>query len=378
MLYRINLRGIIVKKIIIVNNLLGYYGAENVLINLLKGLDKTKFEITLLTLNESDISCIKNFNIKYKFIFSKKSNILSRLTNKIKLVLGYDFLSKVYCRNFDVGISFKMGECAKLVGKSNSKEKYCWIHSNVSEIDEEYSYGFKNKEEEINLLKNFDSLIAVSESCKNSFVKKYGELFNVRVIYNPVNIDVIQSKAKEQLSKSEEDLFSQNFIIGTVARLDEKQKRISWLIKLSNYLDKAGINHKMVIIGGGNDESEYRSMIEKLKANNVILLGFKDNPYKYLKQFDLFICSSFWESYSIVVNEAISLGVPTISTKCGGPEEVLEHGKYGVLCDNNFEELKETVVKYLTKTSNFKLNKYDASKSITDFINNVENMITEK
>ena len=71
----------------------------------------------------------------------------------------------------------------------------------------------------------------------------------------------------------------------------------------------------------------------------IIVGGFKKNPYKYLKKADCFVCSSRSEGFSLVIAEAMMLGIPVISTYCSGPNELLEEGKYGLLVDNNEEDL---------------------------------------
>ena len=322
------------KRVLIVNNLLGYHGAENVLKNFVNHLDKKKYDVTVLTLQESSRELLDN-DVKYKFIFKKGNSILDKIGNKIKLILGYEKLAHSYCKGYDIAIAFKMGESAKLVGYSSCEKKYCWIHSNVSALDEEYSYSFGSLEEEKSFLKRFDAMVAVSEFCKKSFMKKYGETIPVSVILNPVDVEDIKKKSKEKFS-DQEDMFmgGDEPVIGTVARMDEDQKKISRLINISFRLKKEGIGHKLVLIGDGPDYRNYQDEILKKNGNQIYLCGFQKNPYKYLAKFDLFICSSRWESYSIVVNEALVLGIPVISTRCGGPEEVLEQGRWGELTEN--------------------------------------------
>ena len=49
---------------------------------------------------------------------------------------------------------------------------------------------------------------------------------------------------------------------------------------------------------------------------NVQLLGFKENPYPYIKEADLFVCASIHESYCLVVAESLVVGTPVVSTMC--------------------------------------------------------------
>ena len=63
------------------------------------------------------------------------------------------------------------------------------------------------------------------------------------------------------------------------------------------------------------------------------------NPYCFMKQADLYICSSWREGFSISVAEAMCCGLPVISTNCTGPTEILDNGKYGILINYDEDEM---------------------------------------
>lgn len=315
--------------------------------------------------------------MKYKFIFKKGNDILSKIENKIKLTLDYEKLARIYCKGYDIAIAFKMGESAKLVGYSSCEKKYCWIHSNVSDLDEKYSYSFESLEEEKSFLSKFDSMVAVSESCKKSFVERYGKKLPVHVILNPVDANEIKEKAKENIQDNGDTFAGQEPIIGTIARMEEDQKKISRLINISFRLKSEGIGHKLVLIGNGPDYKKYQDEIQKKNGTQIYLCGFQKNPYKYLVRFNLFVCSSRWESYSIVVNEALVLGIPVISTKCGGPEEVLQQGKWGELTENNEEALYESIKSFLLNKNQKLLYGYDAEISMRSFMQGVKELLEQ-
>lgn len=145
------------------------------------------------------------------------------------------------------------------------------------------------------------------------------------------------------------------------------------LLEAGKRLTCEGIKHRMLIIGDGVDFQKYCGMILDEQLDNIIMLGFQKNPYKYVKQLSLFICSSVWESYSMVVNEALALGIPVISTKCGGPEEVLQYGKYGVLTENNEASLYEAVKLFLCNGMQ-NAERYDPTHSMTSFMCSIDDL----
>ncbi|WP_277622043.1 glycosyltransferase [Aeromonas salmonicida] len=61
------------------------------------------------------------------------------------------------------------------------------------------------------------------------------------------------------------------------------------------------------------------------------MLGFKDNPYPYIAGCDIFVISSHYEGYPVVLVEAMTLGKPIVSTDCTGPKEALSNGEFGHL-----------------------------------------------
>lgn len=82
----------------------------------------------------------------------------------------------------------------------------------------------------------------------------------------------------------------------------------------------------------------------------VTLWGMQENPYKYINSADVFICSSHYEGYGLVVAEALILGKPVISTNVSGPAEILENGKYGYLVENSTEGLYLGMKAFLNET----------------------------
>ena len=92
-----------------------------------------------------------------------------------------------------------------------------------------------------------------------------------------------------------------------------------------------------------------QTLIRNLKLeNSVTLLGYSENPYKYLKKCDLFVCSSLSEGFSTAVTEALVLGIPVCTVNVSGMKELLGNSnEYGIVTDNDEEALYKGIKRLL-------------------------------
>ena len=86
-------------------------------------------------------------------------------------------------------------------------------------------------------------------------------------------------------------------------------------------------------------------MSKKLNIyKRIHFLGWVDNPYKYIKHSNILVCTSQTESFGNVIVEAMICGIPVISTRCGGPEEIINNDVDGFLVDiGDIEDLVEKI-----------------------------------
>ena len=140
--------------------------------------------------------------------------------------------------------------------------------------------------------------------------------------------------------------------ISDIDSLEEILNYLNAVIKATTVLNKLKEENKLgnikyYIIGDGTEYDNLKKLISDKGLNdNIFMLGNKENPYPYFKAADLFVMSSFHESYGLVIVEALILGIPVLSTKIATIYDILDE-KYGLIVDNSFDGLYNGIRKII-------------------------------
>lgn len=338
------IRGGKLKKVLIVIESLGGGGAEKVLTTIIRHLDKSKFDVTVLLVTETGVYLeeVKKY-CKVQSMLPDYSKIKTFI-GKLKYKIDYRFIysantKKVYSKyvkeKYDVEIAFVEGYATKFVMSSFNPDskKICWVHTDMCKNPYADKY-FASIESEKSVYKQSDLVVCVSNSSQNTMKKKF-ELENCAVIYNPIDTEEILKKAKDKTIERE----GSKIRIVTVGRL-EHQKGYDRLIIALAKIKREFSNFQLFILGEGSMRAELEKLIQNNNLeNNVMLLGFEKNPYPWIASSDAFICTSRAEGFSLAIAEAMTLGKPIFSVDCSGPNELLGFGKYGTLVNNTDESI---------------------------------------
>lgn len=332
-------------KVLFVIESLSGGGAEKVLSVLLKHIDKTKFDITLCTVVDTGVYVeeVKKY-VRYTTIIGNpiQKTLGGKLWYQIKYKCVYNLLPMKWIyqlfvpKNNDVEVAFVEGFTTKLMAASTNKKakKIAWVHTDL--INNHWiNVVYNNESEEKDSYNKYNTVIGVSNVVTNSIQK----LYNVKhaiTLYNPIESDLIKRQSEVPIklpvkTKSLRMISLGRFVI---------QKAYDRLLRIVKRLHEEGYSIELWLLGDGEQHPILENYIQANSLDSIVTLwGFHKNPYPYLKNSDLFVCSSISEGYSTAVTEALIVGLPVVTTDCSGMNELLREGKCGLITENNEEEL---------------------------------------
>lgn len=322
------------KKVLFLIPTLAHGGAEKVLVNLVNNLDNDKYDITVQVMFDGGVN--KEFlkpHIHYKYMFKK----IFRGSAILFSLMSPEFLYRHLVKDeYDIVVSYLEGVTARIASGCKSK-KISWIH--IEMLDEKaFKLGFLSRQEALKYYNSFDYNVCVSNTVKEKFCAFGVDKNKTIVLYNTNEDQEIKEKSEEAV----EDIFidSNKINLVSVGKL-VPSKGYDRLLRIHNKLIKEGFPIHTYILGIGEYEDKFKRFIQENHLNDSFtLVGYRKNPYKYVKNCDLYVCSSRKEGFSTAVTESLIVGTPVISTECSGAVELLgENNEYGVVVGNNEDAL---------------------------------------
>lgn len=351
------------------------------LLNLLSSIDMSKYAITLI-INTSTITGYENKIMN----LAKDMNILIRSGRMVVTVeeqwIRNKFTAYHKLENSEMHTIFKetfLREFKRMFGLykfdniidfngyktfwstlfafGNAQHKSIYLHNNMYK---EYLLKYSSLGRAFYLYKEFDSLISVSKSVARSNIESLSTRFKLDKDKFYFANNVINFKEYIHLANRRVDsVLYESFLADkrtkfiNVARLSP-EKGQEKLIEAFVKLFEKDQDIVLYIMGEGVLEQKLLALIIKYNmTGNIILLGHQENPYPFIKNSNCMILSSYHEGQALVLLEALSLGVPCISTNIAGPRSVLENG-FGILCNEDIESISEAMEDFLNKNHSFK------------------------
>jgi glycosyltransferase involved in cell wall biosynthesis len=332
-------------------------GAERVTINIIRQLDKSRYDISLVLVKKTGeyIDLIPEYVKVYDLKVSKTIFSILKL-HKLLIEIKPDIVfSSLFRSNIALYLS--------LIGLIN-KPKIILRSPNSPKLLLENN--------ELNMMMKFllekaynsaTLVIAQTPEMKDEIVQFHGIARDkIKTYINPLDTELIENKVKNISNPFEKDYIN----VVAAGRLS-KQKGFDTLIKAFKKVVEENNKFRLHIIG--NDSGERENLIklaEKLKISKYIsFLGFQDNPYKYFYFSDLYVLSSIWEGLPNTVLENLYLNKPVVATKCiPFMKELIRDGDTGFLVDvGDVDDLAEKILKF----PNLEMRLGNKEKILTDF-----------
>lgn len=329
------------KKLLFVIPEYSHGGTNKSLENLLHFIDRDKYEVSIFCMYEYGCDYFKRlfqpyfikksliYTLAHDNVFTRKiMGALIKLSDKFNFQWLYraEYSINLSHYSFDAIIAFQEGEATEFASSlPYNVKKVAWIHGfytkpNPNGNDEHY--------------KNIDTIVCVSKAAQTAFLcfcPQYES--KTKCIYNTVNVDFVKKRSQEKLLLPfDKDKFN----ILSVGRLSWIKQydlipEIAYKIKLHTkrpfcwYIMGTGVEQKQKIIDN----------IAKFNVEEYVkIIDEQENPYPFIKNSDLHVCTSSVESFSYTIAEAKILGVPVVTNDFPVAAEVVDE-QTGWICNIN-------------------------------------------
>jgi glycosyltransferase involved in cell wall biosynthesis len=364
------------RNILFVIDSLDCAGAEKSLVTLLSLLDYSEYSADLMLFGHGgaleelvpkDVNILRP--LKYTefagldLINSLKYSVLNQdfkmFTSRMKYSLGirkkkcsnaqkarifWQSVSDVIVKNlkeYDIAISYAQGIPTFYVAeKVKAKRKFAWVNVSyrLDQIEKEFQEKYYHQ---------YNKIVAVSNTTKEIFLETFPDYSQkVDVIYDINNPDLITKMA--DLGESYEDDFDGIKIL-TIGRLAH-QKGYDVALETCKKLKEKGIKFKWYALGKGPLKKEIEDYI---KSNDLseyfVLLGIKANPYRYIKNADIYVQTSRFEGFGIAIAEARMLNIPVVTTRFDAVYSQMLEGKNGLVVDMNSNAVCDGIIKMINE-----------------------------
>ncbi len=272
--------------------------------------------------------------IKYSVL-----GIFKKLMNRSESWLNYVFKNTRF-EGYDAVIGFRQSPvCFYLASRKSIGGKKCGFwHIDVNYAGDISSWDY--------FLTELDKIACVSNATRNGMMEKYSLVGDsLCTVYNVFDAKKICNESVATNSPYDKGKLN----IVTVSRIEFEQKQLQFVPQISACLKKAGIEHDWHIVGDGPHREELKRLIVQNGVEDcVILHGAKSNPYPYLKNAELFVLTSIWETYGMVVVESLICGTPVVAGYYPALPEILSDGENGIIAENSAEGIAKAIVRVVS------------------------------
>jgi glycosyltransferase involved in cell wall biosynthesis len=299
----------------------GYYGAENMLLNLSASQEKSGCENSLLLFynvhqpNVEFYERARRSGLSVRMVHCK-GRADWRAVRQIEEYIQEESIDLLHTHGYKADIYGYLASWR--TGKPIVATCHNWVGGTTA-------LGIYNHLDRI-VLKHFDAVAAVSDSVADQ-LRAYGvPAEKIRAIANGIDVH-----AFEQSSPHSAISASGNKVIGMVARLD-LQKGFEYLLQAVRDLRNTAEEFTVVIVGEGPDRKTIEDLITEYRLEStVILAGQQSDMPGIYAALDIFVLPSLNEGLPMTVLEAMAASKPVVATRVGAIPNVICDGENGLL-----------------------------------------------
>lgn len=322
-------------------------GAEKVLIDILRHIDYKQYDVSLLLEFREGVYLQEVPKPVHLLSLHGPNNLwFQRLHRRLvergwyssyhEYVYRRMILSLLKGKFFDTIISFMEGSAVKFHSYiyNKGKRNLSWVHIDFQQKHWSLDF-FRNAGDERRCYEKMDKIIFVSNDAKEGFKS----IYNIPDEKCEVQYNIIDVERIRLLAGTPCDDRKHNFTICMLGRLN-RQKRYDRAIAVAKMLKCQGYDFELWIIGNGELREELEKQVMRENLLDIVKFkGFINPPYAMLVQADIFLNTSEAEGFSLVIAEALCLGIPVVSTNVSGPRELLGDAEYGILTNQREEDI---------------------------------------
>ncbi|XIG95908.1 glycosyltransferase [Priestia aryabhattai] len=294
-------------------------GAERVVANLTKGISDD-YKKYIVIYHDTENMYEHNGNI-INLNIGSSNNLIGKSFNTMRRIIALKKFKNKY--KIDKCISFLDNpNTINVLSRSNEK-----LFVSIRNHQSKEFNGMTKKLHALIVKKIYakaNKIIAISQGVKLDLINNFHiDPKKIEIIYNPVDIERISNLKEESLEERYQTIYKNPTVI-TVGRLTYQKGQWHLIRSFKKVVGKIP-NAQLIILGTGSLEKELKTLINDLGlSKNIHLIGFQENPFKFIYNADLFVLPSLFEGLGNVILEAMACGTPIISTDCkSGPREIL-------------------------------------------------------
>lgn len=299
---------------------------ENGIVNIINGLNTEKYFhlICSLTKERQFEERIRVPNYTIVDLNKKEGNDIT-IPFKLRKAFREHNIRIVHLRGWPTLIEGILG--SKL---ANAKKIIYGFHG--KSYDELSSYKRRRHYAEKIGIMLVDKVITLAEPMKEELCARFGVNSDmVQIIHNGVNIEHFSHREDIKETKRELGIEEDDFVIGSVGRLDPVKNYITLIQAFELFTDKF-IKSKLIIVGDGSERSLLKKAVSGTRvSNNIIFAGYQSSVRRFLQIMDIYVQTSLYEGFSNTIVEAMAAGLPVIATDVGGNRVLIDDGINGFL-----------------------------------------------